>query len=81
VQNVRTMAGIDLDTANAKLTAYLNAEAAVLSGQRYKIDNRELYRADLAEIRKGIDYWNGWVQRLDARSRGRSAAIVPRPTF
>lgn len=75
------MAGIDLSTATAKLTAYLNAEAAVLTGQSYEIEGRKLVRANLKEIRDGIVYWDNWVKRLSARSARRSAAIVPRPNF
>ncbi len=75
------MAGIDLTTANAKLTQYLAAEEAVLLGQEYTINGRRLVRADLAAIRQGIEYWNNWVKRLNARAGGRSAAIVPRPGF
>lgn len=72
------MAGIDLATASARLDAYLAAEVAVLGGQSYKIGERELKRADLSEIRAGVEYWNSWVKRLSARASGRGAAIVPR---
>lgn len=75
------MAGINLTIAQAKLDAYLAAETAVLSGQRYEIEGRMLQRANLAEIQTGIDIWNQRVQRLSARAAGRSAAIVPRPKF
>lgn len=63
--------------AQARLDAYLAAELAVLGGQRYEIDGRMLQRADLAEIRRGIDSWN---QRVQSLSRG-SRVIVPRPRF
>ena len=75
------IAGIDLTPANTKLSQYLAAEEAVLLGQEYTINGRRLVRADLAAIRLGIEYWNNWVKRLNARSAGRSAAIVPRPGF
>ncbi len=40
---------------NARLKQYLAAEEAVLvAGQSYKIGNRTLTRADLAEIREAI---------------------------
>ena len=45
------MAGITLAQAEAQLALFLAAEAAVLNNQRYKIGDRELERADLAEIR------------------------------
>ncbi|VAW17708.1 hypothetical protein MNBD_ALPHA12-452 [hydrothermal vent metagenome] len=62
------MAGITLAIAEARLTAYLDAEAAVLNNQSYDIDvggsRRSMTRADLAEVRKGIEYWSGLVNRL-----------------
>lgn len=61
------MAGIDLVMANSRLTEYLTAEQAVLSGQEYELEGRRLKRADLKSIQEGISYWNNWVQRL---SRG-----------
>jgi len=75
------MAGITLAIAQAKLDAYLAAETAVLSGQRYQIEGRELWRANLKEIQEGINVWDMRVKRLSARSSGRSAAIVPRPNY
>lgn len=75
------MAGITLAQAEAKLAQYLAAEEAVLLGQQYQIGERMLRRADLGAIQKGIDLWNQRVQQLSARAGGRSAAIVPRPSF
>lgn len=75
------MAGITLTIALAKLDAYLAAETAVLSGQKYEIEGRLLQRANLAEIQTGINIWDQRVKRLSARASGRSAAIVPRPNF
>lgn len=75
------MAGINLAIAQAKLDAYLAAETAVLTGQKYEIEGRMLQRANLAEIQAGINIWDQRVKRLSARAAGRSAAIVPRPNF
>jgi len=75
------MAGITLAIAQAKLDAYLAAETAVLSGQKYEIEGRMLQRANLNEIQAGINAWDQRVKRLSARAAGRSAAIVPRPNF
>jgi Family of unknown function (DUF6148) len=70
------------ETSNqAKLDAYLAAETAVLSGQKYEIEGRLLQRANLGEIQTGIDIWNRRVQRLSARASGRAIAITPRPKF
>ncbi|WP_106788048.1 DUF6148 family protein [Acidaminococcus fermentans] len=44
------------ETQNDRLKQYLAAEQAILEGgQSYKIGNRMLTRADLAEIRKEIN--------------------------
>lgn len=62
------MAGITLEIAEARLTAYLAAEEAVLTGQAYEMDTgggrRKLTRADLSGIQVGIRLWEGRVQRL-----------------
>jgi hypothetical protein len=74
------MAGITLEQAQAKLDAYLAAETKVLAGQSYEIGDRKLTRADLTEIRNGIEVWNNRVIGLSAslQGRGRSRVIVPR---
>jgi hypothetical protein len=66
------MAGITLDQAQTQLTAYLAAETAILGGQSYSINGRELRRAQLAEVQKGIETWNSRVQQLSIRQSGRS---------
>jgi hypothetical protein len=58
------MAGITLAQAEAKLAEYLAAETTVLSGQAYSIAGRSLTRADLSEIRKGIEYWEAKTKSL-----------------
>lgn len=68
------MAGISLAQAQTQLNAYLAAETAVLSGQRYKIADRELTRADLAGIQEGIRIWNDRVVQLSNSASGRSRA-------
>lgn len=67
------MAGITLAQAEAKLTLWLDAEDNIAAGQSYSISteqgSRSLSRADLAEVRSQIDYWERKVKRL---SGGRS---------
>lgn len=72
------MAGITLAQAQARLDAYLAAELAVLGGQEYELLGRRLKRANLREIRDGIQIWE---QRVKDLSRSSRRAIVPRPTF
>ena len=68
------MAGITLEQAQTQLNTYLAAETAVLGGQRYSINGRELQRANLAEIQKGVETWNARVKQLSIRQSGRSRA-------
>lgn len=73
------MAGISLAQAQTKLDAYLAAEEKILLGQKVSIDGQELTRANLSDIQKGIDLWDGRVKNLSASSagRGRMRTIAP----
>jgi hypothetical protein len=71
------MAGITLAQAEAKLTAYLAAEDAVLTGQAYTIGGRSMTRADLAQIRAGIAAWEQRVIRLTGQGGIRTRGAVP----
>ena len=68
------MAGITIEQAQAKLTAWLAADSAVASGQEYEIWDgdmrRRLKRADAAVIRSTIDYWDSKVKQLTPRAGG-----------
>lgn len=75
------MAGITLAQAQARLDQYLAAEEAILAGQSYKIGERQLNRANLAEVQAGIKIWDQRVTEKAAGASGRSRAIVPRPGF
>lgn len=72
------MAGITLAQAEAQLASYLAAETAVLSGQKYKIDGREMQKADLEFIQRGIETWNNRVIRLSRGGGIRVRLGVPR---
>lgn len=76
------MSGITLETAKKHLDMWLEAEAAVATGQSYSIGSRTLTRANLSEIRSTIDYWNNKVAELEniSNNRGRNRIIraVPR---
>ncbi len=78
------MAGITLQQAQAQLDIWLAANTAVASGQEYEIDTgsgrRRLRRADAAEIRQQLDYWDARVRALTpsaAGGRRRTRYIVP----
>lgn len=53
--------------AQQMLDAYIAAETAVLSGQSWRLGERMLTRADLAEIRSGRREWQA---RVDAEKAG-----------
>jgi hypothetical protein len=70
------MPGITVAQAQEHLDAYLAAEIKVLAGQSYEIAGRKLTRADLAEIRAGIDTWNERLANLSSRASGRGRAYT-----
>lgn len=69
------MAGITLAQATERLEAWLAADLAVSSGQEYSIGNRRLKRADVAEIRNQIDYWERKVNQLADGGRSGAARV------
>ncbi|HEY4531520.1 MAG TPA: primosomal replication protein PriB/PriC domain protein [Luteimonas sp.] len=54
----------------ARLQLYLDAEARILAGQTVRFGDRELRRADLAEVRKAIADLSAAISREGGR-RGR----------
>lgn len=52
-----------------RLELWLKAEAAVATGQSYQIGGRSLTRANLAEIREQIKFWE--ARAMKARSQGK----------
>lgn len=64
------MAGITLAQAEAKLQTWLDAEDKIAQGQEYAIGSRTLKRADLAEVRESVSYWDGKVKELSRGSSG-----------
>lgn len=64
-----------LEQAKTHLNAWLEAELAVSTGQRYRIGTRELTRADLSAIKERIQFWRNEVSRLE-RGRGSGARVL-----
>lgn len=58
------MSGITLVQAETQLASWLAADAAVATGQSYKIGGRSLERANAKEIRDNIVFWDKHVHRL-----------------
>ncbi|WP_315804045.1 DUF6148 family protein [Bradyrhizobium sp. SZCCHNS3002] len=78
------MAGITLAQAQAQLAAWLAASSAVAISQAYEIDtgngSRKLTRADAAEIRQQVTFWDQQVKSLTAAASGgrrRVRYVVP----
>ena len=67
---------------NERLDMWLEAEAAIASGQSYMIDNRRLERANLAQVREQIKFWQNELTKASAaangRGRRRTMRVVPR---
>lgn len=78
------MAGITLAQAQAQLEIWLAASQAVSQSQSYRIESnntsRYLSRADAAEVREQIKFWDGKVKELTpptAGGRRRTRYVVP----
>lgn len=71
------MPAITLAQAEAKLAEWLLADTAVASGQAVTIEGKSISRANSAEIRKNIQFWNSMVSSLtDVAARGGSGIRV-----
>ena len=72
------MPAITLVIAQAHLDAWLAADIATAGGQSYKIGERALTRADAAEIRENIVFWQGQADALAAGTTSiRGRLITP----
>ncbi|CAN5858379.1 hypothetical protein BH11PSE13_BH11PSE13_12250 [soil metagenome] len=74
------MTTVELQT---RLTAYLNAEAAILQAQDYTVGQgataRRLTRADLAEVRKAITDIRAEISQLNVIETRARRVIYLRP--
>lgn len=69
----------DKETVKNRLEMWLAAEAAVATGQEYRIGTRFLRRADLKTIREQILFWKRELDKLESGQRGaRVMRVVPR---
>ena len=53
------MAVFSKELCRQRLKIWLAAEEAIATGQRYQIEGRSLTRADLYDVRKEIEFWEG----------------------
>jgi hypothetical protein len=74
--------GITLREAQKHLDAWLEAELEITTHQSYKLGEQQLTMADLGDVRKNIEYWDGKVKQLSreqaAGGRNRAYHAVPR---
>lgn len=63
-----------MSTATDMRDKYLAAEAAILSGQSYRWGDRQLTRADLAQVQEGRREWERKVASEARGGRGYSLA-------
>ncbi|MES2007946.1 MAG: DUF6148 family protein [Pseudomonadota bacterium] len=64
---------ITVEQAQAALSAWYAASLAVAKSQSYEFEGRKLTRADAAEIRQQITFWEGKLAA--ARNGGRRMRI------
>lgn len=71
-----------VEQCNSRLQMWLEAETAIATGQSYTIDNRRLDRANLAQVREQIKFWQKELAKAESVSNGhsrrRTVRIVPR---
>jgi hypothetical protein len=70
------MSGIDLTTAETHLQTWLAAEQAVALGQSVSHGTRSLTRANLAEIRDSIRFWQRQIHELSSASGVRAQQVI-----
>jgi hypothetical protein len=66
---------MDLETAQAHLTAWQEADLALAEAQSYEIElptgRRRVTRADAATIKERIAYWQGEINKLKGKRQKR----------
>ena len=72
---------ISLTTALAHRDAWVDADLALATAKSYTIGNRQLTRADVAEVRAQITYWSNIVKGIEATNAGAKAGGPAIATF
>jgi hypothetical protein len=70
-----------MSTATAMLQTYLDAEAAILAGQTVRFGERQLTRANLAEVQAGRREWERKVASEQRVAAGGSSLRYQTPDF
>lgn len=70
-----------LEFLKKRLVLYLEAEAAILSGQSYSLEGLSLTRANLDSVRKQIASLDAMIEAEEAKQSGKARArlryVVP----
>lgn len=68
VQNkiLKSYRSIPYEVAKERLNMWLDANAAVATGQSYTIGSRSLTRANLNDIQSQIEYWSSIVTKCES---------------
>ena len=71
-----------VEEVRRRLQIWLDAEEAIAKGQSYSIDNQRMERANLAQVREQIKFWQKELFKSEAaatgRGRRRVIRVVPR---
>lgn len=70
------MSWISLEEAKEMLRGWIEAERSVMSGQSYRIGNRQLTRTNLSEIAERIKYWRNEVAKLESGRKGGGMKVM-----
>lgn len=74
--------GISLEVAQKHLEEWLEAELEITTHQSYRLMDRTLTKADLGEVRRMVEFWEGKVNSLVRKSksggRNRAFQVIPR---
>ncbi len=65
--------------AESRLELYINAEAAILSGQSYEVEGLKLTRANLKDVQTMIAKLQAELSALEARLNNRARFRIMRP--
>lgn len=67
---------------NERLQMWLKAEAAIATSQNYEIAGQKIDRANLAQVREQIKFWQNELAKAQAKASGkgrrRTVRVVPR---
>lgn len=76
--NTKTNLQEQIQLAKSRLSLYLKAEKAILSGQSYEVEGLKLTRANLKEVQTTINQLKKELYALSSKTQGRAKFRVVR---